>query len=72
MLMISNSAIITSSVMNFLAKVIEPIVIAIMDKVVLDGDPTSSDERYSLNLYLRMLLVSKCYYIRFHGIFVSR
>ena len=42
-----------SPVVNVPANVTQPVVIAIPDKVVLDGDPTSSDERYSFNLYVK-------------------
>jgi hypothetical protein len=42
-----------SPVVNVPAKITQPIVIAITDKVVLDGDPTLSDERYSFNLYVK-------------------
>lgn len=42
-----------SPMVNVPANVTQPIVIAITDKVVLDGDLTSSDERYSFNLYVK-------------------
>lgn len=42
-----------SPVVNAPANITQPVVIAIKDQVILDGDPTSSDEKYTFNLYVK-------------------